>query len=84
MPVRGIRANGGREWMPTETWNKNMNYGDVNYCVLRYADVVLMAAEAYNETGNTTEAWNLLNRVRARAGATISFRPVKERRKKSF
>ena len=59
-----------REWMTPETRNKNMNYGDVNYCVLRYADVVLMAAEAYNETGNTTEAWRLLNSVRQRAGAT--------------
>ena len=29
-----------------------------------------MAAEAYNETGNTAEAWRLLNQVRARAGAT--------------
>ena len=29
-----------------------------------------MAAEAYNETGNTTEAWKLLNDVRVRAGAT--------------
>lgn len=59
-----------REWMTAETRNKNMNYGDVNYCVLRYADVVLMAAEAYNETGNTSEAWTLLNNVRSRAGAT--------------
>ena len=59
-----------REWMPSDKWNKNMNYGDVNLCVLRYADVVLMAAEAYNELGNTSEAWRLLNQVRARAGAT--------------
>lgn len=59
-----------REWMTAETRNKNMNYGDVNFCVLRYADVVLMAAEAYNEIGNTSEAWNLLNQVRVRANAT--------------
>ena len=59
-----------REWMTPETRNKNMNYGDVNLCVLRYADVVLMAAEAYNETGSTPEAWRLLNNVRQRAGAT--------------
>lgn len=59
-----------REWMTPETRNKNMNYGDVNLCVLRYADVVLMAAEACNETGNTAEAWRLLNSVRQRAGAT--------------
>ena len=42
----------------------------MNYCPLRFADVVLMAAEAYNETGNTPEAWKLLNMVRERAKAT--------------
>lgn len=59
-----------REWMAPESRNKNMNYGDVNYCVLRYADVVLMAAEAYNEVEKTEQAWMLLNSVRQRAGAT--------------
>ncbi|MDE7141348.1 MAG: RagB/SusD family nutrient uptake outer membrane protein [Muribaculaceae bacterium] len=59
-----------REWMPVGQANKNMNYGDVNFCPLRYADVVLMAAEAYNELGETAEAWTLLNSVRERAGAT--------------
>lgn len=57
-----------REWMPGGFVDPN-NTG-VNYCPLRYADVVLMAAEAYNETGNTAEAWNLLNTVRVRAKAT--------------
>ena len=57
-----------REWMPAGY--KDPNYTDVNYCMLRYADVVLMAAEAYNETGNTAKAWELLNSVRKRAGAT--------------
>jgi hypothetical protein len=60
-----------REWMPKESWNKNINYADVNYCPLRYADVVLMAAEAYNETGTDRQkAWDLLNSVRTRAEAT--------------
>lgn len=57
-----------REWMALGFVDPN-NTG-VNYCPLRYADVVLMAAEAYNETGYTTEAWELLNEVRERAGAT--------------
>lgn len=56
-----------REWMPIGY--KNPNVTDVNFCYLRYADVVLMAAEAYNETGDTSEAWKLLNSVRKRAGA---------------
>ena len=57
-----------REWMPGGFVDPN-NTG-VNYCPLRFADVVLMAAEAYNETGNTPEAWKLLNMVRERAKAT--------------
>lgn len=57
-----------REWM--SLGYKDPNITDVNYCSLRYADVVLMAAEAYNETGETAQAWKLLNRVRQRAGAT--------------
>ena len=41
-----------------------------NKIVIRYADVVLMAAEAYNEINDTPKAWELLNDVRARAHAT--------------
>lgn len=57
-----------REWMPLGY--KDPNNTDVNYCPLRYADVVLMAAEAYNELDQTGTAWNLLNSVRTRAEAT--------------
>ena len=57
-----------REWMSLGYIDPNKT--DVNFCMLRYADVVLMAAEAYAETGNTVEAWRLINLVRERAGAT--------------
>lgn len=57
-----------REWMPPGY--KDPNVTDVNFCHIRYADVVLMAAEAYNEIGETGKAWELLNRIRSRAGAT--------------
>ena len=57
-----------REWMAKGFVDPN--HTGVNYCPLRYADVVLMAAEAYNETGDTPTAWTLLNSVRDRAGAT--------------
>ena len=57
-----------RDWMPLGY--EDLNACNVNFCILRYADVVLMAAEAYNELGETTKAWELLNRVRQRAGAT--------------
>lgn len=39
-----------------------------NWKVLRYADVLLMYAEALNENGKTSEALGYLNQVRARAG----------------
>lgn len=57
-----------REWMPVGYRDPNLT--DVNYCNIRYADVVLMAAEAYNELGKTLEAWSLINKVRERAEAT--------------
>lgn len=57
-----------REWMPLGY--VDLNNTGVNFCPLRYADAVLMAAEAYNETGNTTKALELINLVRARSGAT--------------
>lgn len=40
----------------------------VNYRVIRYADVLLMAAEAHFQIGNTTLAQQLVNSVRSRAG----------------
>lgn len=58
-----------REWMNPAVWNKNINYGDINFVVLRYADMALLAAEAYNELGQTNLSWELISRVRTRAGA---------------
>lgn len=40
----------------------------VNYRVMRYADVLLMAAEAHFQTGNSGKAQSLVNLVRSRAG----------------
>ena len=57
-----------REWMAPGFVDPN--HTGVNYCPLRYADVVLMVAEAYNEINDTPKAWELLNDVRARAHAT--------------
>jgi hypothetical protein len=39
----------------------------INYRVIRYADVLLMQAEALNGQGNPAGAYPLINRVRARA-----------------
>ena len=39
----------------------------MNHKVIRFADVLLMAAEAYNRTGNDGKALQYVNRVRTRA-----------------
>ncbi len=42
--------------------------GGINFTSLRYADVLLMYAEALNETGKTSEAHTFINDIRKRAG----------------
>lgn len=42
--------------------------GGVNYIALRYADVLLMYAEALNELDKTDDAYTYINKVRERAG----------------
>ena len=39
--------------------------------MIRYADVLLMLAECYNESGNQTKAVELINQVRERAGIAL-------------
>jgi len=70
-----IRVNGNYE---TYIWRKFVAEYDmdgtindrrdtpINYPLIRYADVLLMLAECYNETGKLTEAVSLVNQVRAR------------------
>ena len=43
----------------------------VNYRVIRYADVLLMAAEAHFQNGNSSTAEQYLNLVRQRAGVGV-------------
>ncbi|HVF96917.1 MAG TPA: RagB/SusD family nutrient uptake outer membrane protein, partial [Flavisolibacter sp.] len=55
----------------TDPTNQNCNEGsEQNIRVMRYAEVLLMNAEAANETGNQTLAKQSLNKVRARARGT--------------
>ncbi len=46
--------------------------GGLNYIYLRYADVLLMKAEAFNETNNADSARANLNKVRQRARASYN------------
>lgn len=49
---------------------RHKNYTPTNFCIIRYADVLLMIAEAENEiNGPTQTAYDALNEVRQRAGA---------------
>lgn len=83
------------EWVPVPYINKyNHPHAirgrtDDNWPILRYADVLLMLAEAINEVSGPSEAYPYLNAVRERAGLALlsglnqeAFRDVvlKERR----
>ncbi len=49
--------------------------GDLNYIYFRYADLLLMKAEAFNEVGNADSAKANLNKVRHRALASFNGTP---------
>jgi len=57
-----------KSYVPFSQFVSGFNEGaQQNIRVLRFSDVLLMNAEAANETGNTALALNSLNKVRARA-----------------
>jgi starch-binding outer membrane protein, SusD/RagB family len=45
----------------------------INYVIIRYADVLLMAAEAEAQLGNLDQAQDYVNLVRARAANPVNF-----------
>lgn len=47
--------------------NNEDYYSQVNYRLIRYADILLMYAEALNELGQTAQAYQYVDMVRARA-----------------
>ncbi|NML66569.1 RagB/SusD family nutrient uptake outer membrane protein [Hymenobacter sp. RP-2-7] len=51
----------------TRTTPENFTSG-INYRLIRYADLLLLQAEALNELGQTAQAVTLVNQVRARVG----------------
>ena len=51
-----------RKWLPNYVWNNA--YVGVNVVLMRYADVLLMYAEALNETGATPQAIDIINEIR--------------------
>lgn len=65
------------QWNADECWFKKYSrdyyrtnedyFSQVNNRVIRYADVLLMYAETLNELGQTADAYQYVNRVRARS-----------------
>ena len=65
------------EWGADEAWFKKYSrdyyrnnedyYSQVNNRIIRYADVLLMYAEALNELGQTSDAYQYIDRVRSRS-----------------
>ncbi|UII34644.1 RagB/SusD family nutrient uptake outer membrane protein [Fulvivirga ulvae] len=51
-----------RKWLPNYVWDNS--YVGVNVVLMRYADVLLMYAEALNETGDTPGAITIIDQIR--------------------
>lgn len=60
-----------KAWVPKHAGLQDNGPGNIR--LLRYADVLLLAAEAYNESGNSAAALPLLNQIRKRARGTNNF-----------
>jgi hypothetical protein len=60
-----------KAWVPSHPGLQDNGPGNIR--ILRYADILLIAAEAYNEIGNPSKALEYLNMVRARARGTNNF-----------
>ena len=59
-----------RKFLLTKAQSPDYNTSNQNWVVTRYADVLLMKAEALNELGQTEDAIDPLYEVRKRAGLT--------------
>ncbi|MDO5035428.1 MAG: RagB/SusD family nutrient uptake outer membrane protein [Porphyromonas sp.] len=54
-----------RKFLPNTAEGMKQNYSAINIPLMRYANVLLMKAEALNELGRTADAIPLINQVRA-------------------
>ncbi|TPG32119.1 RagB/SusD family nutrient uptake outer membrane protein [Flavobacterium pectinovorum] len=67
-PVPSTVANPRYNYKAYSSEFYNQEFTDTNLRYLRYAEVILMKAEALNELGNTPGAIPLVNQIRHRAG----------------
>ena len=80
-----------RKFVEEGDWNgtnPDRNQNPVNWPVIRYADVLLMLAEAYVGAGQAAQATPLVNQVRARVGmpakASVTLDDIKAERSHEF
>ena len=72
-PANAGFANKKVIW-PFSYWNQsNFSFQNVNPMFLRYADIVLINAEASNELGNQADALKYLEQIRFRARGGMTF-----------
>ena len=60
-----------KAWVPEHAGLQDNGPGNIR--ILRYADILLLASEAYNEIGNSGKALEYLNMIRARARKSNTF-----------
>ncbi|UXP32681.1 RagB/SusD family nutrient uptake outer membrane protein [Reichenbachiella agarivorans] len=65
LPKKNVYKNGETSTQGTGDWGQQ--FSGLHYNVIRYADVLLLAAEAKAEQGKFVEAMALVNQVRKRA-----------------
>ncbi len=70
--IVGERFN-RKAWVPAHTGLQDNGPGNIR--ILRYADLLLLAAEALNENGKSAQALTYINLVRQRARATAPAFP---------
>ncbi len=68
--IIGERFN-QKAWVPNHSGLQDNGPGNIR--ILRYSDILLLTAEAYNETDQPDKALPLLNQVRKRARGTNNF-----------
>jgi hypothetical protein len=68
--IVGERYN-QKAWVPAHAGLQDNGPGNIR--ILRYADILLVAAEALNENGKPAQALQYLNQVRKRARGTNNF-----------
>src|SRR5690606_38702167 len=67
------RSKGDRPWFGPKFWDltANRTASEKNLYFLRYADIIMILAEASNELGNTDEAITFVNMIKGRAKADL-------------